>query len=189
MFTNVGHEGRETQEINVAVSCYLLNERVRCLCKRRHVRAEQKRWVKHTNITGIMLWQDERHTERGKECRRRATSRRTYKNGTRQAAGELRLKTERPSATYEDPSELDMDTRLVAHTSCERLKAVVVVPERLRRAPPPPSARDTRAVAQSRTPAQHTFITRRKAHYTTSLDVIIPLRNIAFILVNRALSI
>lgn len=54
-------------------------------------------------------------------------------------------------ATYEDPSELDMETRLV-HTSCERWK--VVGPERLRRAPlpPPPSTRH----------AQHaTFSTRQ----------------------------
>lgn len=42
-------------------------------------------------------------------------------------------------ATYEDPSELDMETRLDEHTSCERWKDVVAGPERLRRAPLPPS--------------------------------------------------
>lgn len=54
-------------------------------------------------------------------------------------------------ATYEDPSELDMETRLVAHTSCERWNVVVAVPERLRLAPPVPSTRTTRRNGQRRT--------------------------------------
>lgn len=111
-----------------------------------------------------MRLQDERHKERG---RTEDASNIDAHTSRARAAARLRHGRSDERATYEDPSELDMETRLAAHTSCERWKVVVAGPERLRRAPPPPSTRDTRAVRPPhrqpsrprppQTPAQHTF--------------------------------
>lgn len=72
----------------------------------------------------------------------------------RKIRNRLRYKTERSNGTYDDPSELEIETRLAERTSCDRVKVVVAGPERLRRAPPP-SWRDGRA-------AHHTHIQYRR---------------------------
>lgn len=84
-----------------------------------------------------MRLQDERHTERGRvedASNINAHIKESRSAGSQRTAAWVGAD---ERATYEDPSELDMETRLAAYTSCERWKVVVAGLERLRRAPPP----------------------------------------------------